>query len=385
MKILVHLDNNTSENSSSLQVFDYYYAYNQSRNKHNNYRADCEIKIGKNMSVEAGAINIGFYHMPKDPVNSDKFDFLIVDGGQHHLEVCTPEMYRAFVELENCYFLTAALVVDGYPGADKLLPFPFTQITRDFLTRPFYPQYYDRGNQKIENSRQNMIYINGQNRPQRQYMMDLLESTVGTAMTIRQNNYTTASKLNDSFFETRQDTQFREFVNNYCANQDNVDQETQGYYDRSIQIGIDQKFGRSPPGFFVIDEYLAYHCVIFPETTWLNDEVWITEKLLKCAITKSIPWPIAGSNTDVLYNQLGFKTAWNLLPEQLQSYNYEKDHIARYRMCAEAINWMAQHPEILVSAQAQDLVEHNYNYFFSNTIEALGPIKLDQILRKYSK
>ena len=366
-------------------MFDYYYAYNQSRNKSNNYRADCEIKIGKNMPIEAGAVNIGYYHMPGNRVDSDKFDFLIVDGGQHHLEVCTPEMYRAFVELENCYFLTASVVVNDYPRADKMLFFPNIIIVRDYLTRPFYPQYYDYDSQKINKNKQNMIYINGQNRPHRQYMMDLLGSIADTAVTIKQNNYTATSKLNDSFFETEQDTKFREFVNNYCTNQDNIDQKTQKYYDRSIQIGIDQKFGRIPPGFFIIDEYLAHHCVIFPETTWLNDEVWITEKLLKCAITRSIPWPIAGANTDVLYNQLGFQTAWNLLPKQLQSYNYEKDHIARYRMCAESIKWMAEHPEILVSDQAQDLVEHNFNYFFSNTIEARVAIKLDQILQKYSK
>jgi len=366
-------------------MFDYYYAYTQSRNKHNNYQSDCEIKIGKHMPIEPGAINIGFYHMPRNKVDSDKFDFLIMDGGHHQLEVCTPEMYRAFVELENCYFLTGAKVVDDYPGADKMLSFPYISIIRDYFTRPFYPQYYDYHNQEVKKNKQNMIYINGINRPHRQYMMDLLQSVVGDAMTIKQNNYSPVSKLNDSFFETNQDKQFRQFVNNYYANQDNIDQITQDYFDKSIQIGIDNKFGRIAPGFFVIDEYLAYHCVIFPETTWLNDEVWVTEKILKCAITRSIPWPIAGANTDVLYNQLGFKTAWNLLPKQLQSYNHEKDHIARYRMCAESIKWMTEHPEILVSDQAKDLVEHNFNYFFSNTIEAQVAVKLDQILRKYSQ
>jgi hypothetical protein len=102
-------------------------------------------------------------------------------------------------------------------------------------------------------------------------------------------------------------------------------------------------------------------------------------------VARTIPWPIAGANTDVLYNQLGYQTAWNLLPEQLQSYNYERDHVKRYQMCAEAIKWMTEHPETLTGDRASELVEHNYNLFFSNTIEIMGPVKLDHILQRYAK
>jgi hypothetical protein len=46
---------------------------------------------------------------------------------------------------------------------------------------------------------------------------------------------------------------------------------------------------------------------------------------------------------------------------------------------------MTEHPEILISDRARELVEHNYNLFFSNTIETMGPVKLDQILQRYAK
>jgi hypothetical protein len=117
MKIRVHVAEQTPIDSFSLQIFDRYYAYKQSLNKNNNYQADCEIKIGKNMQIEPDAINIGFYYMPAEPIDATGFDLIIVDGQQHHLEVCTPDMYRAFVELNNCYFLTGAVVNDTYPSA----------------------------------------------------------------------------------------------------------------------------------------------------------------------------------------------------------------------------------------------------------------------------
>jgi hypothetical protein len=386
MKIRVHVAEQTPLDSFSLQIFDRYYAYKQSLNKNNNYEADCEIKVGKNMQIEPDAINIGFYYMPAEPIDATGFDLIIVDGQQHHLEVCTPDMYRAFVELNNCYFLTGAVFDDNYPGADRILSFPNGNIfLHDFLTRSFYPQYYDRLNQKTVDTKHDMIFINGQNRPHRQYMIDLLRSTVGPAVTVRQNTYTVTTELEESFFETHEDTKFRHYVNANCSTLDPVHQETKLIGQYSINVGIDQKFGHISPAHFVIDEYYHHHCVIFPESTWLNDEICITEKLQKCAVARTIPWPIAGANADVLYKQLGYQTAWNLLPEQLQSYNYERDHVKRYQMCADAIKWMTEHPEILTSDRARELVEHNYNLFFSNTIEIMGPVKLDQILQRYAK
>lgn len=386
MKILVHVADNTPVDSFSLQIFDRYFAYQQSKNRHNNYQAHCEIKIGRNMPLESDAVNIGFYYMPSAPVAAKNFDLVIVDGQMHHLEVCTGHMYQAFVENDNCYFLTGAVVDADYPRSNRILSFPNGNIfVHDFFTRPYYPQYYDRFDQKNNSERKyDMIFINGRNRPHRQYMIDLIRARSGTAVPIRQNNYTGEPILQDSFFETKEDTDFRHFVNANVATEPwaTNNREIEHYY---IPVGLNQKFGMISPAHFVIDEYYNYRCVIFSESTWLNNEVCITEKIHKCLASRTIPWPVAGANVDVLYNKLGFQTAWNLLPEQLQSYNYEQDHVKRYQMCADAIEWMTQHPETLTSARACELLEHNYNLFFSNTIEIMGPRKLDHILRRYAK
>jgi hypothetical protein len=187
-------------------------------------------------------------------------------------------------------------------------------------------------------AKHDMIFINGQNRPHRQFMINLLRSTVGSAVTVRQNTYIGTTELKESFFETHEDTKFRHYVNANCSTLDTVDQETDLIDHYSVNVGIDQKFGQISPAHFVIDEYYHHHCVIFPESTWLNDEVCITEKLQKCVVARTIPWPIAGANTDVLYKQLGYQTAWNLLPDQLQSYNSRTEIMSKDIKCVPKLS-----------------------------------------------
>jgi hypothetical protein len=253
------------------------------------------------------------------------------------------------------------------------------------MSRPLFPQFYDR-EARPKQAGKNLIYINGANRPHRQYMADILTEVAGSLVDIRHNSaFSKLTELNpwETFFETAEDTAFRKFVDRHCGVEGVPVEMPRGYYERSIVVGIDGRQGRIPPGYFILDEYLAYHCVIFPETTWYNDSIMVTEKICKPAITRTIPWPISGANTDTLYNQLGLKTAWNLLPEQLQLYNYERDHVQRHQMCVEAIKWVGENPEILTGPEAQAIVEHNYTWFFSNTIETIGPKQLDKIIQEY--
>lgn len=382
MKIRVHTNFNNI--SASLHIFDYFYAYMQSKNRNNNYKVDIDIKIGQNLYHDPEAINIGFFSMPHQTIQPDQFDLVIVDANHHHLEVCTQPMYDVFVAHDNCYMISGSYVDVDYPRADRIIFYPYIVMTRDIYTRPYYPQYYELERQ-IDQPRKNMIYINGQNRSNRQFMMDLIEKTAKGHITVRKNTYQICSKLIDSFFETQQDQVFRDYVNSYCYVENNIDQLTQGYYDSSIPTGVDGKFGAIAPGYFILDEYWQYQCVIFPESTWLNDEAFITEKFIKPLITRAIPWPVGGANIDLLYNKMGFMTAWNLLPESLQAYNYEKDHLRRYNMCAEAMAWLADHPEILFGDQAQHIIKHNYDFFFTNTLEDQVPKQLENILDKYKK
>jgi hypothetical protein len=389
MKINVHIVENSGRNSNgheylALHVFDFYYAYMQSKNQHSNYQADLEIAIGSDLTWDPTAFNIGFYNMPETPVDHERFDLIMLNANGIGFEASTEELHRTLVTYDNACLMSASYVDPTHPLADKIITFPYFLMTRDWFNRPFYPQYYER-KYRPKQPGKNLIFINGQNRPHRQYMQDLIGGATG--VDIRTNNFSVMSKLSewDYHFESAEDTVFRNFVNNQFVIADSQEVPSHDYYDLSIKIGIDQKYGSIPPGYFIIDEYWDYRCVIFPETNWYNDNVFLTEKIGKTLVTKTLPWPIGGANTDVLYNQLGIKTAWNLLPERLQLYNCERDHAKRYQMCAEAIRWVGEHPEVLTTPLAQEMLESNYIWFFDNTMDANAPVKLDKIIQRIKK
>jgi hypothetical protein len=132
----------------------------------------------------------------------------------------------------------------------------------------------------------------------------------------------------DSQFESNEDTEFRQQVNNWYPTNNKIHETQSEYSTGSVAVGIDKKFGRVIPGYFILPEYFMYRCVIFPESTWQNDELCLSEKICKCFYAESLPWPIGGSNIHKLYNEIGFYTAWNVLPDHLKLFDrYQKQQL----------------------------------------------------------
>jgi len=366
--------------NSALDLWWFYSAYKQSQNKHQNYQSGVEICIDSVTDTQSTDINIGWYESPTaiDSGDADDFDLIFVTCGQHHLEVCTETMYELIGTKPHCYFVTGSYLASDHPYHHKTVCAPMVLNAMAYYTRPFYPQYFDR--RFPSSTRAPLIFINGQNRVNREYVIRKLKQKVPELPII--NNFDSQlERLQTSFFETEHDQLFRDTLNSSIENFDYADlQNKSAYYDRSIEVGLDGSHGRVAPGYFILDLYYKHHCVIFPETTWLNDEVFITEKIIKCLVSKSIPWPIAGSNTHQLYNDLGYQTAWNLLPDYLKSFDNTKDHAQRSELQAESIRWSDANPSIWSSQKAQDIREQNYNNFFSNTHDRMGVEKLDELI-----
>jgi hypothetical protein len=138
--------------------------------------------------------------------------------------------------------------------------------------------------------------------------------------------------------------------------------------------GIDGKFGQWPPGYMLMPLYFEHSCVIFPESTWQNDELAITEKILKCFFAGAIPWPIGGSNLNHLYNHAGFQTAWNLLPAEHQAFDAERNHFRRYHAVVDAIKWLEKNPEVMYTEQARNMIALNRHRFLT-CHSAVGALK----------
>jgi hypothetical protein len=381
-KINVKIQSQDDLTHNSLQIWDFFYSYRQYLNRHNNYDSDVDIRISSDIEIEADALNVGWYHMPNNITGSECFDLIIVDANQHHFEVSTECMYNAVKNNPKCFYVTGSYVDKNHELYNKLIITPMTFNTLSYFVRPFYPQYYEKDMLRHPNQK-NILYINGQNRSNRQYFIELLQQHVDN-IDIKNSltPLTSVEKLLDSFFETDEDSQFREFVNSKvrCSNSSFADY----YYSNSIKIGVEQKFGAIPPGYFMLDEYYQYQCIVFPETTWLNNEIFVTEKTIKCCIAECIPFPVGGANTHKLYNQLGYFTAWNLLPDELRSFDNELDHIIRYQQQVEAVAWLTEQ-QLWQTSAAQDIIKHNKNFFFSASHDNRAAEKLNSIIESLKK
>ena len=379
MHLNIHIDRNTTV---ALQLFDHLYAYSQHLNQHKNFTSDFKIEFVEQKKIIPGAVNVLFQYMPAEPIlYLEDYDLVLLDNADEPLETSTEIMYNLLHEYPHVYLTANAILSSDHPFQSRVIPtIADGGNFRDYHSRPFYPHYYIDNN--FAHNRKNLIYVNGQNRANRHHMMSLLTQQL-PELEIKSNITTDViTELNDCFFESLEDTQFREWVNEQYTITRNYNSP---YYDNSIICGIDQKFGSIPPGYFVMDEYFDYCAVIFPDTSWINNELCITEKSLKCFYAKSLPWPVAGAGVNQLYNQLGFCTVWNLLPHELQQYDNETDHQTRYNQLVNAVQYVYDNPDLLKSKLFDQCVDSNHIKLHTYKFALPGIEKLTEILKKHER
>lgn len=363
---------NVVNESVGLQVFDRYYAYKQSLDRQT-YQADIKIEFGP---PELDALNIAFASMPLDKFcNLEDYDFVFVENAGETLETVTPYIAE-LLENKNVYFICGAFLSDNHPLANKVIPYNHNiRFFHDCATRGFYPQYYQRAHQEFTPTK-DMLYINGANRSWRKYFIDLL-TQYPDLVDIKNSLGNEIRETPDCLFEDQYDQKFREFLKQ-SYKQGSIDDYR--YYSNSINVGIDQKFGEVPPGYFLLDEYYQYQCVIFPESGWINNQQHATEKIYKCFVSGTIPFPISGANIHRIYNSHGYQTAWNLLPKELQKFDNELDHRTRYSQIVQAIHWFKVNSHVFTSDRANNLRQQNQINFYKNTIDMITVQRLDSVL-----
>jgi hypothetical protein len=190
---------------------------------------------------------------------------------------------------------------------------------------------------------------------------------------------TNDSELHESF----DDTEFKEWVNNQYSNLI-VRNQKSGYNDHSDVAGINGNFGTWPLGYRILKEYFTYRVVVFPESTWQNNEMAITEKSCKCFFAGSLPWPVGGSNLNFLYNQVGFFTAWNLIPKELQKFDSVTDHRKRYQQQALAIEWLSNNMDVFELESTKIMIASNQKMLYNNRITLDFIERFDQLIQKYT-
>jgi len=363
------------------QILDAWHAYRQS--KLDNYVHNYEYIFDQVENVHDYDLSIYCAYMPKK-ISSDvleKYDLVLICNGGEPIEVASP-LIKELLSHDHVYLISNAWLGDQHPLKQKVIWFPHNvQTCRDYWTRHFYPQYFE--NQKFDKlPRSNsMIAIIGSNRPNRQFFFDELTNAL-PELKIHPTISVDKTKLKDCQWESQEDTDFKQWLNNKYAAVTNVDNK-KNYYSLSVKVGIQDKFGLVFSGYFVLPLYFENACVVFPDTSWVNHELCLTEKAIKCFYSGSLPMPVAGAGVNKYYNQLGFYTAWNLLPPEYQDFDQEENHRLRYKKLIGAVKWLYDNPQVFESDLFKQLTQENKINFLTCSCDSLAVKSFDNILSKH--
>lgn len=379
MKININL----KQNSHGFQIIDALYAYLQSFS--DKYKFDfADVCITNEFDTDAD-INIFCDYMPTELNDSIflEYDYVFFNNACEPLTVATEFMKKKLLEYDNCYFISNSLLTEKHWLYNKVIWWPANVMDcKRLWTDHFYPHFFDNHRRMGKDRSKNLIYINGRNDSNRHDVLEYIKHN--TSVPALSNISTYISEVKDSFFETVEDTEFRDYIN--CKYENNVVRKQKSNYldeENQIHAGINGKFGQYPPGYLIMDEYFDTKCVIFPESTWQNDECAITEKSCKCWLSGSLPWPIGGSNLNALYNEIGFQTAWNLLPDNLQEYDSEKNHHKRYLKLYQAISWLENNIHVLDSDEYHQMIVQNRNNFLLCVQDIHAITKLEKLKKAF--
>jgi len=312
------------------------------------------------IKFDADAVNILSLTMPANHLidNIDLYDIILIDNGGESLCTSTLSTLK-LLQRPNVYLVANSILEDTHPWKNKVLFFADDlPKCRNYFTNPQYPQYYEQYTH-FTGRREGILLINGVNRSWRNYIIEMIQHAIPTVKLVS-NFSSSIAGTDESFFESKEDTHFRNVVNNLYPI---LHEESGEYHNNHIMINNGDAVAL---GYFFIPEYYEHSCVLFPETSWLNGELCLTEKALKCFYSNTFPMPIGGARINYLYNQIGYYTAWNLLPADLAEYDNILDHRERYALLTHAVKWLSDNPKVFESTRAIDWLNKNKLNFLTH-------------------
>ena len=363
------------------QIADVWYASKQASG-HNHFAVDqTALPSGKQpYAIDNDCVNIAIASQWDENFldQRDRFDLVFLCNAGEPLEVSSPRI-KSILNEHNVFLVANARLSPAHDMYHKVVWFPHNIMTcHDYWTRHFYLQYFQNTKLSKLGRTDSMIWINGANRANRKYFWSQLSKALPNLKTHASNYCSTDMSLDECQWETTHDQSFRMAVNDLVSH---IEESSHSiYYQNSPTIGINGKFGIIPPGYFLLPLYYSTRCVIFPETCWINDELAVTEKALKCFYSGSLAFPVGGANVHRLYNEIGFETAWHVLPQHLQAFDQQPDHFQRIKGVVKAIDWLCRNSEILSSPLAQEITRKNRERFLSNATQIAYVDQFDKII-----
>lgn len=357
LQIRIHNLNNTDRYAS--QIWEYYYSYRQSICYPNKppieiIYEDIEGFSDNNTNVLHVGID-DFEDFDVEYIN--KYDLILFDNTIEHLCMGNDTALKIIKNNINVYFVVGSFVHPEYHLFEKCITMPDDWMScRNWYTNPkVFLSYGVLANNKKNNK---MIYIGGELRSYRKYIIDLVQEI---GIPILQNSdeitFTTDGgngTLYDRGFAEECNTDYNIFKG-AAVNK---------FYER-IQFGLPQRItGEATISYFILPEYQTHSCIVYAESCFINDTIFLTEKTFKCIVSKTHFVIFAGKNTYKLLNDYGLRSILELVPNGL-AFDCIENHKERFKEQIKSLAYLQQHPEIFNSDAAVEILNSNYEEFFS--------------------
>ena len=351
---------NWTQETVALQTLDYVQSYLQHLERDRGYQACHEIVM-----PAAGDEDRQFLIAHIEGVRAvepHKYHAVFVTNGSDPTNVADDACKQLINDHQNVYWIGNSFFHPDHVLHDRAVWYAHNiNYCHDVWTRSFYPQWFDhhvKVNAPGQVRDRDIVVIAGANRAWRHHALLEIKKHLPEIDSLHDiNEHNDVYESEQGLWESPQDVAFREWVNSqYPVKTEPM----MPYRDTNfIYFGINRKFGYAPPAYVILDHYYQYRMVVVPESSCYNHELSISEKTLKCFFAGALPFPLAGSHVNQLYNRMGYFTAWNLLPQELQLFDSELDHRRRFQQAAEAVAWINDHAEVLQSQPAQVFIAQN--------------------------
>ena len=334
-----------------LEVFDYLVGYWQYVS---DYQHTPTIVFAK---PQSNSYNILFLHMPTSvPDNLGQYDLVLLDNGDEPFGRGTAAIYQILDTTPHSRLLCNSILADDHIMKSRVINSSIMWGThRRYYTDPKFPQQYELNSSSEKNS---MVFINGRNSTSRRYWTEVLQHY---APEIPHHNDLHCGITNETYqcwHESPEDTEFRQTVNQqYVTDAVNSTPPEQRW--PPLPAGVNGRAGATLFEDQFINAFREHKTIIYPETPWQNFQISLNEKSLKCFLHQKFAMPVSGAFTHQLYSELGFKTAWHLLPSQHQNFDSMENHVDRYLLQARAVRWLWENPEVFETNQARAMLIDN--------------------------
>jgi hypothetical protein len=367
----------------STQVWQYLYSYKQYKAYPNSTNIDIKfnkIELSNLPTLNKSVLSILHLSMSSldvlEKVEHLDFDLIFVDNMCEHLSVGSVDLLEQLSVRSNMYMIVGSFVHPEHHLYDKCITMPRDWLNcRSWYTNPkaFVSYYSDNTYTKVNG----MLYIGGELRSYRKFIIDLLS---GDSIRVMQNSSDIVA-TNDMINGTELDQLFVNECNDLYGVA-GVHKYNKFY--NTIKFGLEEyPFGRTSIAYLILPEYNTYKCILYSEASFMNNEIYPTEKTWKCAVTKTHWIMFAGKNSYKLMADYGIRSILELVPGGI-GFDNISNHADRFTKQTESVKYLQEHPEIFDTTEANDILDTNYAEFLTGN-KFMMPLvnKLDEILEKH--